>query len=442
MPKHSISPPQAPQEMRNFDMTNPLLTLTQPSEIEDNQYELPQQALDTARDIVSAIKEKGDRALLEYAVQFGDLDSTESSWIIEREALQQAYFQLDLQTQELLQRTAQRIRDFATAQRAALSDLDYKIPGGRAGHQVSAVEVAGCYAPGGRFPLPSSVLMTAITAKVAGVEQVIVASPKPSQVTLAAAYLAGADRLLAVGGAQAIAALAYGVGVQSVDIIVGPGNLYVTAAKQIVSGKVRIDMLAGPSELVVLADASADPAMVASDLIAQAEHDPEARPILVSDSDDLIRDVNEELYRQLETLSTRNIALESLTHNGLAVMCQDIEAGIEVCNQLAPEHLEVIVSDSEAVIKDLKHYGGLFIGHQSAEVFGDYGLGPNHVLPTGGTARYTGGLSVMDFLRIRTWLKMDDTQSLPSDLVEDVSRLARIEGLEGHAKSAETRKTC
>ena len=427
--------------MRSFDMMTPLLTLTHPSELVNEQYELPQQALDIARDIVSDIKEKGRQALLEYAIRFGDLESIESSWIIERDDLQQAYLQLDQQTQELLQRTAQRIRDFAAAQRAALSDLDYKIPGGRAGHQVSAVEVAGCYAPGGRFPLPSSVLMTAITAKVAGVEQVIVASPKPSQVTLAAAYLAGADRLLAVGGAQAIAALAYGVGVQPVDIIVGPGNLYVTAAKQIVSGKVRIDMLAGPSELVVLADASADPAMVASDLIAQAEHDPEARPILVSDSDDLIRDVNEELYRQLETLSTRSIALESLTHNGFAVACQDIEVGIEVCNQLAPEHLEVIVSDSDSIIKDLKHFGGLFIGHQSAEVFGDYGLGPNHVLPTGGTARYKGGLSVMDFLRIRTWLKMDDTQSLPSGLVEDVSTLARIEGLEGHAKSAETRKT-
>ena len=166
-----------------------------------------------------------------------------------------------------------------------------------------------------------------------------------------------------------------------VDIIVGPGNLYVTAAKQIVSGKVRIDMLAGPSELVVLADNSANPAVVASDLIAQAEHDPEARPILVSDSDDLITSVNKELYLQLETLSTRSIAFESITQNGLAVKCETIEVGIEVCNRLAPEHLEIIVNDADIIVPKLKHYGGLFIGQQSAEVFGDYGLGPNHVLP-------------------------------------------------------------
>ena len=426
--------------MRSLDMRTPLLTSTTPEELIADQYELPQQALSTAREIIDDIKTKGRTALIEYAHKYGDLETIDSPFIIERKDMKRAYLSLDQSTAELLQRTAQRIQAFAKAQRETITDLDYKIPGGRAGHQVSAVEVAGCYAPGGRFPLPSSVFMTAITAKVAGVQQVIVASPKPSTITLAAAYLAGADCLLAVGGAQAIAALAYGVGVVPVDIIVGPGNLYVTAAKQIVSGKVRIDMLAGPSELVVLADYSANPIIVASDLIAQAEHDPEARPILVSDSDDLITSVNKELHLQLETLSTRSIAFESITRNGLAVKCENIGVGIEVCNQLAPEHLEIIVNDADIIVPKLKHYGGLFIGQQSAEVFGDYGLGPNHVLPTGGTARYKGGLSVMDFLRIRTWLRMDESESLSNDLIKDVSNLARLEGLVGHAKSAESRK--
>jgi len=420
-------------------MRNRLLTLTQPNELTNEQYELPESVMGVAQQIVSHIKQRGQSALVEYALHFGDLDNEDSPWVIERGALKEAYFQLDQKTAELLQRSARNIRDFAEAQKATIAHLETVIPGGRAGHDVSAVEVAGCYAPGGRFPLPSSVLMTVVTAKVAGVQEVIIASPKPSLITLAAAYIAGADQLLAIGGAQAIAALAYGVGVSAVDVIVGPGNLYVTAAKQIVSGKVRIDMLAGPSELVVLADESADPTVVASDLIAQAEHDPEARPILVTDNEDLIRSVDNELYRQLATLGTRDIAYESLNRNGLAVKCQNLEEGIQVCNHLAPEHLEVMVNDPDSIIKDLKHYGGLFIGHQSAEVFGDYGLGPNHVLPTGGTARYKGGLSVLDFLRIRTWLRMDSDSSLSPSLIDDISSLARLEGLEGHARSAETR---
>jgi phosphoribosyl-ATP pyrophosphohydrolase/phosphoribosyl-AMP cyclohydrolase/histidinol dehydrogenase len=263
------------------------------------------------------------------------------------------------------------------------------------------MERAGCYAPGGRFPLPSSVLMTAVTARAAGVPSIWVASPKPTPITLAACAVAGADSLLAVGGAQAIAALSYGTeNIPACDAIVGPGNRWVTAAKQLVSGLVAIDMLAGPSELVVLADESADPSVIAADLLAQAEHDPDAFATLVTVDPKLIEQVNIELCKQLKTLPTAEIAKEALTHS-FAILADNYTSAAQICDELAPEHLEVIVTHPEQVIKMLNHYGALFIGSGAAEVFGDYGAGPNHVLPTGQTARICGGLSVFNFLRIR-----------------------------------------
>lgn len=313
--------------------------------------------------------------------------------------------------------------------------MDVEIPGGRAGHTVEPVECAGCYAPGGRFPLPSSVLMTVATAKAAGVARVWVASPRPTVVTAAAAAIAGADGLLAVGGAQAVAALAYGVGVPACDCVVGPGNRWVTAAKRIVSGDVRIDMLAGPSELVVLADGTADAGMVAADLLAQAEHDDDAVPILVTTDAGIVDRVEVELAAQLATLPTAGTARRAL-ENGMAVVVGSAEEGAAVCNRIAPEHLELIGPEAEAMRGNLRHYGALFIGASSAEVFGDYGAGPNHVLPTGGTARFSGGLSVLDFLRVRTWMRIDRAAAA---LVRDSAALARIEGLEAHARAAERR---
>ncbi|MEO1171282.1 MAG: histidinol dehydrogenase, partial [Myxococcota bacterium] len=307
-----------------------------------------------------------------------------------------------------------------------------------AGHSWSPMERAGCYAPGGRFPLPSSVLMTAVTARVAGVEHVLVASPRPTAVTLAAASVAGADGLLAVGGAHAIGALAYGAGpFDAVDVIVGPGSRWVTAAKKLVSGQVAIDMIAGPSELVVLADGHADASTIAADLLAQAEHDDDAIPILVSDSPALIDAVEQELATQLETLPTADTARNALG-NGYAVRTRSVDEGVAVCDTLAPEHLQVMTADAEQVAGQLRHYGGLFVGSVSAEVFGDYGAGPNHVLPTGGTARLTGGLSVVDFMRVRTWLNVD--RAAAETLAADSAHLARLEGLEAHARAAEARK--
>jgi phosphoribosyl-ATP pyrophosphohydrolase/phosphoribosyl-AMP cyclohydrolase/histidinol dehydrogenase len=384
--------------------------------------------------IIHDVRTYGEAALRRHAERLGDLAADAPLWL-ERDALRAAFEAQTRDTQALLERTAGRIRAFAQVQRAALSPLDMAVPGGRAGHDISPVERAACYAPGGRFPLPSSVLMTAVTARVAGVERVVVASPRPAAVTLAAAHVADADGLLTVGGAHAIAALAYGAGpVPACDVIVGPGNRWVTAAKQLVSGHVGIDMLAGPSELVVLADDTADAETVAADLLAQAEHDPDALPVLVTPSAELIARVNDALARQLDVLPTAETARAAVAE-GFAVLCRDLDEAVAVCDHLAPEHLEVMTRDAAALQSRLRHYGGLFVGAGAAEVLGDYGAGPNHVLPTGGTARRTGGLSVFNFLRIRTWLRMD----APAELARDAAALARLEGLEGHARSAERR---
>jgi phosphoribosyl-ATP pyrophosphohydrolase/phosphoribosyl-AMP cyclohydrolase/histidinol dehydrogenase len=340
---------------------------------------------------------------------------------------------------ELLQRTAERIERFAKAQINSLEAMEVPIPGGKAGQVIAPVQRAGCYAPGGRFPLPSSVLMTAVTARAANVKEVWVASPRPLPITLAAAAVAGVDGFLCVGGAQAVAALAYGAGpVPACDTIVGPGNRFVTAAKQLVFGRVSIDMLAGPSELTVLADATANPAVIAADLLAQAEHDPDAVPILVSLDSALIDAVNANLETQLKSLSTSDTAGASLRRNGFAVLAENLEAAVKICDRLAPEHLELQVANATQVADLCTHYGGLFIGDQAAEVLGDYGAGPNHTLPTGGTARHSGGLSVFDFLRIRTWINIEDPSNSGA-LLEDAKRLADLEGLAGHANAAKIR---
>lgn len=392
--------------------------------------------LTRAAEIIDRVRSGRERALVEIATSLGDL-SPGGKLIYTRDDLATAEKSLPADDRELLRRVADRIRAFADAQRASLRDLDIPVLAGRAGHSVAPVGTAGCYAPGGRFPLPSSVLMTAITALAAGVARVIVASPKPTPATLAAASIAGADMLLAVGGAQAIAAMALGVYVPACDVIAGPGNRYVTAAKKLFSGEVGIDMLAGPSELTILADDSADAAIVAADLLAQAEHDDDAVPILVTTCEPLAARVELELQSQLATLPTAPTALNAIA-NGAIVLASSLAEAADVCNRIAPEHLEVIVRDQECVLPILRNYGAIFLGQVSAEVFGDYGVGPNHTLPTGGTARFSGGLSVFHFLRIRTWMKLDNTAAL-AGVVNDSAQLGRIEGLEAHARAAEKR---
>lgn len=395
------------------------------------------ETLAQARSIVDSVREGGDGALRQHAETYGDLEPGSSLFIDGREC-KAAFDSMPLDDQRCLSRAADRIRTFAEAQRKCLTDLRLETLDGVVTHRVLPIERAGCYAPGGRYPLPSSVLMTAITASAAGVRDVVLASPKPTRETLASAHIAGCDRILQVGGAQAIAAMAFGTeSVPACGVIVGPGNRWVTAAKQLVSGVVAIDMLAGPSELLVLADDSANPQWVAADLLAQAEHDPDAVPMLAATSMDIVEQINIEIEKQLANLPTRLIAEDSLK-NGLAVVVSTSDELIACANRLGPEHLQIHAQLSRKQLERLNNYGALFETPTSAEVFGDYGIGPNHTLPTGGTSRSFGGLSVFNFLRVVTSI---ESVNLESPVFADTARLARMEGLEAHARAAEVRNS-
>lgn len=388
------------------------------------------QTLMAAAEIVEDVRSGGEASLREQSVRLGDLGERDPI-LITADQLEVSYRQLHPEHRGVLDRASARIEGFAREQLESLEDVDVEVEGGRAGHTWMPVGSAGAYAPGGRHPLPSSVLMTAIPARVAGVERVWVASPRPAPVTLAAAWVAGADGLLAVGGAQAVAAMAFGTVSPACDLIVGPGNRWVTAAKKHLYGEVGIDGLAGPSEIVVIADETAIAERVAADLLGQAEHDTDAIPSLITTSAELADRVDAELGRQLSDLPTAEVAGRAL-ENGVTVVVDNLAEATRVSDAIAPEHLALHVDDPEALREDLRFYGSLFVGSVTAEAFADYGAGPNHVLPTGGGARFQSGLSVMTFLRSPTWLRLDD----PSALAGDTALFARLEGLEGHARSA------
>ena len=386
--------------------------------------------------------------LLEVSKRLGDLPADADTFLVTKEQCQAAFEALPDADRQALVNIHGRVKAFAERQRSSVMDMEMDIPGGKAGHTVSPCSTAGCYAPGGRYPLPSSVIMTAVTARAAGCQRVILASPKPAPITLAAGHLCGVDHFVCVGGAQAVAALAYGIdgevpgehsSLPGCDVICGPGNKWVTAAKSIVNGMCGIDMLAGPSEVLVICDDTANPEIIAADLIAQAEHDVVARAILLSTCQTVIDQVDEHLKTQLESLPepNRSTAMEALKQS-FAVKCDTIEQCVQVSDDIAPEHLEVQTRNAMRVGQSCSNYGGMFVGEHAAEVLGDYGAGPNHTLPTGGTGRYTGGLSVFNFLRIRTWMRVDDPQASQS-MVDDSIVMARLEGLEGHARAAETR---
>lgn len=411
-------------------------------------------ALAAAGAIVADVRRAGWQAVLHHAKRLGDLPSNfvdyssdaPSAAVLGSKLLSQAMAAIAPRDRDVLQHAAERIRTFALAQRQSLQSVESPVvvggaTVGRAGSRWVAVDRAGCYAPGGRFPLPSSVLMTVITARVAGVREVWVASPRPTAHTLAAAAVAGADAVLAIGGPQAIAALAYGAGpVPACDVIVGPGNRFVTAAKHLVSRRVGLDMLAGPSELLVLADDSSDAGLIAADLLAQAEHDPDAAPMLISGDPGLLNRVDAALAAQLIELPTAATARAAL-RNGFAVLAASGDEMIALSDRLAPEHLEIMTRDPDALAARVTHFGAAFIGAASAEVAGDYGAGPNHVLPTGGAARSACGLWVGTFMQPRTWLSLANQPSLPAlhQLMSDTAVFARLEGLEAHARAAERR---
>lgn len=385
--------------------------------------------------ILDDIRNGGDDAVRRWA---GRLDGhTGDDFEVPQKSVQAALDGLDREIRAQLEDAARRIRIVAARQRELFTDLSFELDGVVLGHRVMPVARVACYAPGGRYPLPSSVLMGVIPAREAGVKEIAVLSPRILPVTLAAAAIAGADRVFNLGGVQGVAAAAWGLaGLPRVDLIVGPGNRFVTAAKQALYGQVGIEFPAGPSELLILADRTADPVLLAADLLAQAEHDPDALPALASPDGGLLERVRQELVVQLETLPAASPSRVSVP-NGLLVRISNWTEAVELADRLAPEHLELAGPEAEALADQLNNYGSLFIGSLSAEVFGDYGSGTNHILPTSGAACFTGGVWVGTFLRVLTRQRVR-ADGLPA-LVRLAEGLARAEGLPAHAASARLR---
>ncbi|HZP03360.1 MAG TPA: histidinol dehydrogenase [Terracidiphilus sp.] len=385
--------------------------------------------LPAVRRIVADVRRRGDRALLRYAAQFDGLTGPEALRVT-KEEMAAAWRALDPSLRDALSTAATQIRKFAKCQLPASWD-EASFPGLVTGQLVRPLGSAGCYVPSGRHPLPSTLLMTAIPAQVAGVERIVVVSPKPAPETLAAAHLLGIAEFYRLGGAHAIAALAYGTeSVPRVDKIVGPGNLYVTAAKRLVAFDCAIDMLAGPTEIVVTSDRSAA-SDIASDLVAQAEHDPEALAIFITTRDDLAKEVIAEVKERSRNNAT---AREALNRNGLVIIASDSEEAHALTNRVAPEHLTV---DAASDLAWVQNAGSVFVGRWSAQPMGDYISGPNHTLPTGGMARVRGGLSVNDFIKLMTVQQY--TQKGLRTLGPKAALLAEAEGLAGHAEAIRTR---
>ena len=393
--------------------------------------------------IIREVRSRGDEALVEYGARFDG--STRTALRVSREEIDQARARLTGQEREDLERAAGHIRAFALAQKSCLTGLDgfSNVEGAVLGHRVIPVSSCGCYVPGGSYPLFSTALMLIVPAKAAGVERVAACAPAARGTdaihykTLAAMDIAGADEIYAVGGAQAIAALAYGTEqIRPVDVIVGPGNQYVAEAKRQCCGQVGIDFVAGPSEVMAIADRSADPRILAADMLAQSEHDRLAQGILVTTHRALGEAVLKEVERQLEGLETAEIARASWERYGEVILADSLEEAADIANARAPEHLEVIVED-EGILPRLVNYGALFIGQEAGEVLGDYASGPNHTLPTMGAARYTGGLWVGTFLKVCTYQRY--RRDAMGQVAPLAARMARGEGLAAHAAAAEVR---
>ena len=385
--------------------------------------------LPSVKKIVGDVRKHGDRALLRYASRLDGLADPEQL-CVSRDEMAAAWESIDPELRHALSTAAKQIRKFAKRQLPVSWNIS-PIPGLTTGQVVRPLGPVGCYVPSGRHPLPSTLLMTAIPAQVAGVERIVVVSPKPAAETLAAAHLLGITEFYRVGGAHAIAALAYGTGKMArVDKIVGPGNLYVTAAKRLVAFDCAIDMLAGPTEIVVTSESGrADD--IASDLLAQAEHDPEALPIFITARLELAKEV---IAETRERSVTNSVARESLRRNGLAIVASTIDEAHEITNRLAPEHLTV---DSATDLKWVRNAGSVFVGRWSAQPMGDYISGPNHTLPTGGMARVRGGLSVNDFVKLIT-VQEYNAESIQA-LGPQAALLAEAEGLNGHAEAIRAR---
>ena len=393
------------------------------------------------RSILDDVHKRGDRALIALTKKFDQVTLSSHELGATQDEMAQALKSLPAPTRKALRTAAQRIRRFHRKQRQ--SSWTYRDElGVTLGQKIAPLERVGVYVPGGTAAYPSSVLMNVIPAKVAGVKEVIVVSPPSPEgdnpALLAAARIAGADAFFRVGGAQAVAALAYGTQtIPRVDKIVGPGNIYVATAKRLVFGRVDIDMIAGPSEILVIADHTAKPDYIAADMLSQAEHDTLAAPLCLTTSRRMGQAVIRELSEQLAQLPRRAIASASLRRFGAVITARNRSEVVTLANAIAPEHLELAVKNPRTWIKDIHNTGAIFLGHLSTEPFGDYMAGPNHVLPTGGTARFSSPLGVYDFLK-RTSVIQASSRAL-STLGPEVVRLAKLEGLEAHARAVQYR---
>ncbi len=393
---------------------------------------------DTVSEIIETVRQKGDSALFAYCKKFDGVE-LESLQVTEEE-FEEGVQSVDAEFRKVLERAAANIRQFHQNQvrSSFILNNDYR-PGVITGQKVLPVAKAGIYVPGGTAAYPSTVLMDAIPAKIAGVGEIIMVTPpgkdgRISPVILAAARTAGVDTIFKVGGAQAIAALAYGTQtIPKVDKIVGPGNAFVAEAKKQVYGAVSIDMIAGPSEILVIADGNTDPRVVAADLLSQAEHDRMASAVLLTDSREMAADVQGELERQMKKLERYEIARASIDSNGKIIVVPDIPCAISVANEIAPEHLELCVDNPFDYLDAIKNAGSVFLGRSCPEALGDYYAGPNHTLPTGGTARFSSPLSVDDFVKKMQYTYF--TADALEQAADDVVRFARQEGLTAHAQS-------
>ncbi|MDP3904447.1 MAG: histidinol dehydrogenase [Methylococcaceae bacterium] len=393
-------------------------------------------------DIITDVRQNGDQAVINYTNRFDQTNFSHAGELeLSQETLKAAWEQLPADQAQALKTAAERIRAYAEQQKMASWQYT-EADGTVLGQKVTPLDSAGLYVPGGKAAYPSSVLMNAIPAKVAGVGQLVMVVPTPkgetNQLVLAAAYLAGVDRAFAIGGAQAVAALAYGTEtIPAVAKIVGPGNIYVATAKKLVFGQVGIDMIAGPSEILIICDGKTNPDWIAMDLFSQAEHDENAQSILISDNADFLAAVENSINTLLPTMERADIIRTSLSSRGALIKVNNLDEAAEVANRIAPEHLELSVENPEALSEQIRHAGAIFLGRYTAEALGDYCAGPNHVLPTSGTARFSSPLGVYDFQK-RTSL-INCSQAGASALGKTASVLARGESLTAHARSAEYR---
>ena len=392
---------------------------------------------DTVSEIIKAVREKGDSALFDFCEKFDKVKP--SSLEVSAEEIEAAFLAVEPEFVEILKEAKENIYAFHSRQ-VRNSFLINEKDGVVIGQKVIPIEKVGLYVPGGTAAYPSSVLMNAIPAKIAGCSEIVMVTPPSADgsvnpAILAAAKVAGVDRIFKVGGAQAVAALAYGTeSVPAVDKILGPGNAFVAEAKKQVFGRVAIDMIAGPSEILVVADSTCNPVYVAADLLSQAEHDKNATAVLVTDSKELASATAEELERQLSLLSREEIARTSVENNGKIIITKDIDEAIEVANALAPEHLEICVDEPFKYLDKIRHAGSVFMGKYCPEALGDYFAGPNHTLPTSGTARFSSPLSVDDFVKKTQFSYY--TEDALAKVASKVEYFAKKEGLTAHARSA------